>query len=157
MPGLQLQRPRPGAPAASAPGRLEAAPGVRAVAQAAETDEARVTLLDLAAATGDAGLRRVRADSRVAYAYPVLVDPATGNRLLLTNRIIAGLRPGTAPEALAERHGLRVVRRLRGTRDHVLLALADPKHQDALVAWSRMKATTRISAPHDGHTRGSTS
>ena len=68
----------------------------------------------------------------VSFAFPVLVNPTTRNRLLLTDEIVARLLPETETADLAAEFDLVLVERLRATREEYVLCLRDSKRQDPL-------------------------
>jgi len=89
-------------------------------------------------------LESLRASVEVLYAFPVLVNPATGNRLLLTDEVVARLRPGVTVAAVTAVHGLVEVERLWGTLDEHLFRLGDPKSQDPLETANRLAASDLV-------------
>ncbi len=104
-----------------------------------------------------------RASAQVQFVYPVLVNPATGRRLLLTDEIVVKLKPSATAEAVASAHGLVVAEQLWGTQDEFVLRLGNPKKQDplavanavsggSLVVWAEpnfVQEWTHFSTPSD--------
>jgi subtilisin family serine protease len=89
-------------------------------------------------------LASLRAAADVLYAFPVLVNPATGNRLLLTDEVVARLRPGVTVAAVSEALGLVEVERLWGTLDEHVFRLGDPRSQDPLETANRLAASDLV-------------
>ena len=73
-------------------------------------------------------------DPAVAWVYPALVHPPSGQLVLPTNEIMVKVRAGVDPAAvLALLPGtLRVARPLWGAADELILELTDPKADDPL-------------------------
>ena len=88
--------------------------------------------------SGPTNLAAISASPDVAYAYPVLVDPATGRRLLLTDEIVVRLGPELTLDELTETQGLSLVRRLRGAEDEYILRLKDRKRNNPLDVANRL-------------------
>src|SRR5712692_461034 len=86
------------------------------------------------------------ADPVVAWAYPALVHPPSGQRLLLTNEIVVKVRADTPPSgvpALLPRT-LRVARTLTGAHDELILELVDPKTDDPLALANALAAESWV-------------
>jgi subtilisin family serine protease len=80
-------------------------------------------------------LADLNARQSVEFAYPAWVDPKTGQRLLLTDEVIARLKYGPASveirNALAVR-GLTIARKIYDSSDEYVLKLLEPKNADPL-------------------------
>ena len=85
-------------------------------------------------------------DPVVAWAYPALVHPPSGQRLLLTHEIVVKVRADTPPSgvpALLPRT-LRVARTLTGAHDELILELVDPKTDDPLALANALAAESWV-------------
>jgi subtilisin family serine protease len=97
----------------------------------------------------------VLADPAVAWAYPALVHPPSGQLLLLTNEIVVKVRGGTTPAAVAAGlpGTLRVARPLIGADDELILALVDPKADDPLALANALAAEPWVEWTHPNFLR----
>jgi subtilisin family serine protease len=89
----------------------------------------------------EATLRAVRGRADVEYAHPVLYQPETNARVMLTNDVVVKLRPGRTLSDLASAMrsvGLVQRDRLRGTTDEFILRMDRPGSMDALAAAQRL-------------------
>jgi subtilisin family serine protease/outer membrane protein assembly factor BamB len=78
-----------------------------------------------------------RAQSEVRFTFPVLIHPATGGRLFMTDEVLVRLAEGAsldAVDALLRQHGLTRVRELRQSPGIFILRCQDPQKQNALEA-----------------------
>ena len=108
-------------------------------------------------------LAALNALPEVSFAFPVLVNPTTRNRLLLTDEIVAKPLPDVEAAALAAEFDLVVVEQLWATCDEYVLRLRDAKRQDplavanaiaesGLVVWAEpnfVQEFTRFATPND--------
>ena len=99
----------------------------------------------------------------VLYAFPVLVNPTTRNRLLLTDEIVAKTLPEVEMAALAAEFDLVFVEKLWATGDEYILRLRAAKRQDplavanaiaesGLVVWAEpnfVQEYTKFATPND--------
>jgi len=95
------------------------------------------------------------ADPAVAWAYPALVHPPSGQLLLLTNEIIVKVRAGTAPltvNALLP-GALRFARQLFGADDELIVELVSPKTDDPLALANALAAEWWIEWAHPNFLR----
>ncbi len=86
-------------------------------ASSQELDQTRLTL---------------NASADVEFAFPVFINPVSGIRILVTDEVVAKLRPGTNPAAVAKAFSLKVVGPLWKTSDEYVFRLGDPKGTDPL-------------------------
>ena len=99
--------------------------------------------------------RDALADPAVTWAYPALVHPPSGQLLLLTNEIVAKVRAGMAPAAVAALlpATLRVARTLAGADDELILQLVAPKTGDPLALANALAAEPWVEWAHPNFLR----
>jgi subtilisin family serine protease len=115
--------------AVSSAARVRAASSLRGLSMQS------VTLPRAGRASLDDLLAGLRAKSSVEFAYPAWIDPETGERLLPTDEVVAGLRRGASPariERALEARGLAIEQSITYSSDEYVLRLVDPKHSDPL-------------------------
>jgi subtilisin family serine protease len=89
-------------------------------------------------------LARLRSRADVAYAFPVLFNPETGTRLMLTDEVVVKLKPGLRMEdagGLLGSRGLSLRERIRGTEDELVLGFADGASAQPLEAANDLAAS----------------
>ena len=80
----------------------------------------------------------------VEFAFPVLVNPTTGRKLIPTDEIVAKLVPGVTAESVTAAGALRAIRTLWGTTDEVLFQLTNPKTQSPLTVANELVRSGRV-------------
>jgi subtilisin family serine protease len=137
-----------GTPQSSVEAAVRALPRVdaRRARRAGQTGGRELWVLPLAAGAArselEATMRAVRGRAGVEYAHPVLYQPETNARVMLTNDVVVKLQPGRTLSDLASAMrsaGLVQKDRLLGTTDEFILRLDRPGSLDALVAAQRLQ------------------
>jgi subtilisin family serine protease len=83
----------------------------------------------------------LNASAAIEFAVPVFINPQTGNKLLVTDEVVAKLRGGRTAAQLAERFAVTVVGPLWNTTDEYVLRLVDPRNMDPLKVANEMAAS----------------
>jgi subtilisin family serine protease len=163
---------RPGLPQARIDTAVKALPRVdiRRARRGAPTGGKELWVLPMelgtSAAEVETTLAAARGRAETEYAHPVLYEPHTRARVMLTDDVVVKLKPGRTLADLASAMrsaGLAESSRLPGTTDEFILRLDQPRsvnplaaaqrlHDSGLVAWAQpdfVQSYRRMAVPND--------